>query len=228
MKAPCLAAMLGVAACSAPLPDGERGTASEPQTVAYAIAGVRTSPGTVHFSGLPRILNSSEATGPIVITTHVGHFVQPAMSATVTGVDPEAVSHAVGYNLTERVDLIAVSSATLKALESKRVEAYASFIETFWEARDPSTGALLGTGASFEPSGVFFQTVTARHARLPDTGLSTFVEGCVGLACTFPLDPEGEGDAGVPAHQVPGFVPSGGAGLLGTEGGPASVGTRPF
>jgi hypothetical protein len=209
--------MLGVV-CLGSLPDGARGTAAEPIVAAYAIAGVRRSPGTVHFTGLPRILNSTEATGPMVITTHVGNFVLPAMTTTVTGVDAAAVSHAVGYNFSERRDLLALSTATLTVRQSSRVEAYASFEETFWEVRDASSGAPLGAGASFNPSGVFFQTVTAQHVALPDMDLFALVPGCESLACAFPPGPGGEVDAGVAERQPPGFIPSALSPLLGASG----------
>jgi len=209
--------MLGVA-CLGSLPDGESGTAAEPLVAAYAIAGVRRAPGTVHFTGLPRILNSTEATGPMVITTHVGTFVLPAMTTTVTGVDAGAVSHAVGYNLSERRDLLALSTATVTALESSRVEAYASFEETFWEVRDASSGALLGAGASFNPSGVFFRTVMAYHVPLPDMGLFAFVPGCEDLACALPPRPGGEVDAGVTESRAPGFIPSALNPIIGASG----------
>jgi hypothetical protein len=216
--------MLGVAACSGSPPDLELGTAADPQVATYAIAGVRTSPGTVHFTGLPWLLDSAEGTGPLVVTTNVGTFVMPAMSTTVTGVDPDKVSQAVGYSLFERHDVIAVSTATLTDYETSRLEAYASFVETSWAVADASSGALLGAGASFNPSGVFFQTVPADHVPLPDMGLITFVPGCEGLACTLPPGPGGEVDAGAAESQAPGFLPSllnpllGGVGVIGAEG----------
>jgi hypothetical protein len=224
--------MLGVAACSGSLPDREHGTAADPQVAAYAIAGVRRSPGTVHFTGLPSLLNSTEATGPMVITTHVGTFVMPAMSTTVTGVDPATVSHAVGYSLFERRDLLSLSTATLTDFESSRLEAYASFEETLWEVRDASSGAPLGAGASFNPSGVFFQTVTAYHVPLPDMGLSAFVPGCENLACALPPGPGGEVDAGAAEREAPGFVAVplnplfGLGGVSGAEGAAPSAGLR--
>jgi hypothetical protein len=200
--------VLGLAACSSALADGDLGTAADRQGVAYSIAGVHASPGTIHFIGLPWLLNSAEATGPIVITTHVGTFVAPVMSTTVTGVDPDAVMHAVGYSLSQRHDLLAVSSANLRAFESSRLEAYASFDETSWQVCDAASGAVLGSGSSFDPSGVFFQTVTARHVALPDMGVVELVPLCAAPPCAVPPGVEGEGDAGAADHQVPGFVPS--------------------
>ncbi len=217
--------MLGVAACSGSLPDRELGTAADPQVGAYAIAGVRTSPGTVHFTGLPWLLDSAEGAGPLVVTTNVGTFVMPAMTSTMTGVDPDKVSQAVGYSLFERHDVIAVSSATLTNLETSRLEAYASFVETLWAVTDASSGALLGAGASFNPSGVYFQTVPGDHVPLPDMGLITFVPGCEDSACARSPGPGGEVDAGAAENQAPGFVPSvlnpllSGVGAIGTEGG---------
>jgi hypothetical protein len=203
VKAPCVAAALTVAACSVPLPEGELGTAAEACAL-YSIASVHASPGTVHFTGLPWLLNSGEATGPIVLTAHVGTFVLPVMTSTVSGVDPHAVSHAVGYSLSARHDLLAVSSANLAVGESSRLEAYASFDETTWVVSDPSCGSVLGTGASFDPSGVYFQTVSATHVRLPDMGVYELV-----AACPDPGEapPDGRG-AGAPRSGVPGFIPS--------------------
>ncbi len=224
--------MLGVAACSGSLPDRELGAAADPQVGEYVIAGVHTSPGTVHFTGLPWLVDSAEGTGPLVVTNNVGTFVMPAMSTTVTGVDPDKVSHAVGYSFFERHDVIAVSSATFTALESSRLEAYASFVETLWEVADASSGAPLGTGASFNPSGVFFRTVTAIHVPLSDMGLVTFVPGCEDLACALPPGPGGEIDAGTAESQAPGFVPSvldpltSGVGVIGAEG--ATPGTSRY
>jgi hypothetical protein len=174
----------------------------ERQAAAYAIAGVHASAGTAHFIGLPWLLNSAEGVGPLVVTTHVGTFVQPVMSTTVTGVDPDAVSHAVGYSVWARHDLLAVSSASLPPFESSRLEAYASFNETCWEVRDPSTGAPVGSGESFEPCGVYFQTVSASHVALPDIGVFELVPACPPPVCASP--PCAEGAGGGP----PGFFPS--------------------
>jgi hypothetical protein len=210
VKAGCLAAVLGVAACSGSLPDRGLGGAADPLVGAYAIAGVRASPGTVHFSGLPALLDSAEGMGPMVVTTNVGVFILPAMSTTVTGLDRKSVARAVGYNLSERHDVIAVSTATFDKNDSERLEAYGAFDQTLWEVQDPASGALLGTGASFNPSGVFFQTVPAYHVPLPDMGLFTVVPGCENLACTLPPGPGGpgeEGDAGTAASSVPGVNP---------------------
>ena len=204
MTARWLAATLGLAACSSALADGELGTAASRQVLTYAVAGA--SPGTVHFTGLPWLLNSAEATGPIVLTTHVGTFVAPVMTTTVTGVDRDAVAHTVGYSLSERHDLLAVSSATLREFEASRLEAYASFDETCWEVRDAASGAVVGSGSSFDPSGVFFQTVNATHVALPDMGLVELVPACV-PPCVLP-GAEDEGDAGAPERRVPGFIPS--------------------
>jgi hypothetical protein len=201
-----LLAALGVAACSG-FSENELGRAVEAQVSAYSIAGVRASPGTVHLTGLPWLLNCAEATGPMVVTTHVGTFVQPMMSTNVTGVTPDAVSHAVGYSLWARHDLLAVSSASFAPFESSRLEAYASFVQTCWEVRDGAGGALVGTGASFDPCGVYFQTVNASHVALPDEGVFDFLPACLPGG---PLPPEGEGegaaDAGV--ARAPGFLPS--------------------
>ncbi|MFT3773949.1 MAG: hypothetical protein QM820_51935 [Minicystis sp.] len=227
MKRACLVALLGVAACSGSLPDEELGSAADPQLAAYSIAGVRMSPLSVHFTGLPWLLNSVEATGPIVVTAHVGTFVLPTMTTTVSEVAPAAVSGAVGYSLSQRRDLYAVSSATIPAVQTSRLEAYASFEETFWDVVDATTGVPLGSGASFNPSGVFFQTVDAKHTALPDMGLFTFVQGCENLKC-FPLPAfaggAGEADAGAESREVPGFIPSPINPIINAGGGEGGVG----
>jgi hypothetical protein len=198
-----LAAALGIAACSGSRLDGALGTAEDPQVGVYSIAGVHASPGTVHFTGLPWLLNSTEATGPMVITTHVGIFVMPTWTSTVTGVKPATISGAVGYSVTARHDLLAVCSVTVGASESTRQEAYASFDQTLWDVVDAASGAVLGAGASYNPSGVFFQTVTAYHAALADMGLFMLVPGCVDLTC-LPLP----GEEDTTDRHVPGFLPS--------------------
>jgi hypothetical protein len=198
--------VLGIAACSGAGPDGELGAAADPQVGVYSIAGVHASPGTVHFTGLPWLLNSTEASSPMVITTHVGTFVFPTWLSTVTGVKPAAVSSAVGYGLTARHDLIAVCSVTVADSESSRLEAYASFDETLWDVVEASSGDVLGAGASFDPSGVFFQTVTAYHAPLADMGLFMLVPGCEDLTCASLSGEEQNGDTS--SRRVPGFLPS--------------------
>jgi hypothetical protein len=205
VKRGCLAAVLGVAACSGARPDGELGVAADPQVGVYSIAGVHASPGTVHFTGLPWLLNSTETSSSMVITTHVGTFVFPTWTSTVKGVKPAAVSGAVGYGLTGRHDLIAVCSVSVGESESVRQEAYASFDETLWDVVDASSGDVLGAGASFNPTGVFFQTVTAYHAALADMGLFMLVPGCENLGCAaLP----GEENGGTTERHVPGFFPS--------------------
>jgi hypothetical protein len=203
-----LFAALGVAACSGPISDNELGRAVEGQIKSYAIAGVRASPGTVHLTGLPWLLNCAEGTGPLVVTTHVGTFVQPMMSTTVTGVSPDAVSQAVGYSLWSRHDLLAVSSASFAPFESSRLEAYASFVQTCWEVKDAASGALVGTGASFDPCGVYFQTVNASHVALPDEGIFDFLPACALPGGPVPPEGAGEGAADAGVARVPGFLPS--------------------
>jgi hypothetical protein len=141
----------------------------------------------------------------------------PTWTSTVTGVKPTTVSGAVGYSLTARHDVLAVCSVTVKASESLRQEAYASFDETLWDVVDATSGALVGAGSSFDPSGVFFQTVTAYHAALADMGLFMLVPGCVDLTC-LPLPGE-ENDRNADGRQVPGFLPS--------SSNPALTGTAP-
>lgn len=223
MKRGCLAVLLGVAACSGSLPDDELGAAVDPLVAAYAIAGVHQSPISVHFSGLPWLLNSAEATGPMVLTVHVGNFVLPTMTTTVSGVAPDVVSRAVGYSLSERHDLYAVSSATLEAFRSSRLEAYSSFEETSWEVVDCASGAILGTGSSFNPSGVFFQTVPALHVALPDMGLFTFVPGCEDLECLPLPGPGGSADAGATGRGAPGFLPASSSPVFSVGGGEGAV-----
>jgi hypothetical protein len=215
MKPRRLTAALGVvvAACSDAPPDGGLGAAGDPLVGAYCVSDVRASPGTVHFTGLHWLLNSAEAAGPIVLTVTIGTFVQPAMATTVTGVEPEDVSRAVGYSMSARRDLLAFSAQTLARGESSRLEAYTAFEESFWEVRDAQCAAVLGAGASFNPSGVFFQTVDAYHLGLPDTGLFSLVPGCESLTCATPAelgggrDP-GASDAGAPPRRTPGFIPA--------------------
>jgi hypothetical protein len=202
MKLCWLSATLGLAACGGSLADHELGVAADRQAVAYSIAGVHASPGTVHFTGLPYLLNSAEGMGPLVVTTHVGGFVQPVLSTSVTGVDPDAVSHAVGYSLWARHDLLAVSSATFPPFESSRLEAYASFSQTCWEVTDASSGVELGSGASYEPCGVYFQTVNASHVALPDMSVFELAPVCALPVCVSP--PCASAAGGGP----PGFVPS--------------------
>jgi hypothetical protein len=205
-----LIAALGVtvAACSDVRSEGRLCAAADPEAGAYCVSGVRASPGTVHFTGLPWLLDAAEAAGPITLVINVGTFVQPTMVTTVTGVRPEDVSSVVGYSLSERHDLIAVSTSTLTASERSRIEAYATFAESVWEVRSADCGTVLGGGASFDPSGVFFQTVPSDHVALPDMMLFGFVPGCEDLACSSV--PGLEEDAGVSGgtsdHRAPGFV----------------------
>jgi hypothetical protein len=205
-----LVAVLAIssAACSDVSRDGRPGAAADPLAAAYCIAGVCASPGTVHFTGLPWLINSAEAEGPISLVINVGTFVQPTMISTVTGVKPADVSPTVGYSLTQRHDLIAASTATLAAGVSSRIEAYAAFAESVWEVRTPDCATVLGTGASFDPSGIFFQTVSADHVALPDMPFFGFVPGCEDLDCSYV--PGLEPDAGAPNvssdRRAPGFV----------------------
>ena len=230
MKRRCLAALLGVAACSGSLPDRELGAAADPQAAAYAIAGVRASPGTVHFTGLPWLIDSAEGAGPLVVTTNVGTFVMPAMSTTVTGVDPDKVS---------RRSATASSSATTSSPcppqpcrtsrpHGSRPTRPSSRRYGRWRTRRPAPCSARAHRSA--PSGVFFQTVPADHVALPDMGLITFVPGCEDLACALSPGPGGEVDAGTAERQAPGFLPSllnpllTGGGVIGTEGASPSPG----
>jgi len=95
-----------------------------------------------------------------------------------------------------------------------------TFQETAFEVKDAACGNVLGTGATFVPSGVFFQTVHSAHAALPDASFFGYVPGCEDLTCApwvvpgaasgAPGSPSGAGGSSgeTPVRIVPGFVPT--------------------
>jgi hypothetical protein len=219
-----------LAACGAG-EEGEIGTAQEAQSGAFCITNVRTDPTTVHFTGQEWLLGSSEGYGPRTLTVAVAASVLPQVSTSTTTKPSAAdVSKAVGYAVQTRIDVAASSTWTVSSGVFQREEAYAAYQRAFWEIRDAACGVLLGTGISYRPIGVFFQTVNTADIPIVDPGVFAFAPGCDGDGCppgaVAQNPPAGGGTAGpgfLAPNGVSGAVPIGASVAGGLSAGGAAA-----
>lgn len=182
MKTPCpalclltlLAAMTGCDVATTARPD-DIAVAADPSTAPYCVLNAQTDAGTFHFEGTAWLLASVEGAGPIILDLTVNTYLIPVMSTSTTVTPPSStISNAVGYSLTAECAVISFSRATVNQGYFQRVEAYPEFQRTVFEIRDASCGALLGTGASYKPIGVYFKVVDTVDIALPDVGVTFF------------------------------------------------------
>jgi hypothetical protein len=202
-----------MAACSADRPTGAApaadpkatsalGAVSDPLVIDYCLLNVHTDEGTVHFEGPDWLLASVEGAGPLNLDLRVLEFIIPTM--TTTGHDkPKAstVSTAVGYSMQERYGVNDYTRLAVTTGTFQRVEAYPDFQRTIFEIHDASCGALLATGASYRPIGVYFRAVYAADVALPDVGVHVYVP--VDDGTTTPAQPPSADAGSAPADAAP-------------------------
>jgi hypothetical protein len=194
--------------------EGVPGEASEALSSTYVITDVQSDGNTYHFDSPRFVLEASEGAGPRVLAVTVAGYVAPLVSTTLSqhpkGSD---ISAAVGYSLAEAFYLQASAAYTVERWDYKRLEAYINYARTAWVVRDAACGAVLGTGMSFKPIGVYFAVRDTANAAIPGTSVINCVPGCTGGPCGYALDPTtglpeaSDADAGVDAGAGDGGRP---------------------
>jgi hypothetical protein len=168
-----IAILASIASCARELPAGPQlGASDDALEVDYCILNVHTDEETVHFEGPDWMIASVEGAGPLNLDLRVLKFLIPTMSTTGHYKPKEStVSTAVGYSMQERYGVNDYTRLAVNTGTFQRVEAYADFQRTAFEIHDAGCGALLGTGASYRPIGVYFRAVDATDVALPDIGV---------------------------------------------------------
>jgi hypothetical protein len=110
--------------------------------------------------------------GPRVLALTVAGFAGPLVSTTVTHRPKEAdLSAALNYNVAELYYFQASAAYTVKDGSYARLEAYINYARSAWMVRDAECGAVLGTGMSFKPIGVYFAVRDTGSVAIPGTSV---------------------------------------------------------
>lgn len=167
------------------------GEAAEALAGAYCITDVQTDPRTYHFDSPRWVLQAAEGIGPRVLTVTVAGYAAPLLTTTLSR-HPKAsdLSTAVGYSLGEFYYLQASGAYTVAKGSDKRLEAYVNYARSVWVVREAGCGAVLGTGTSFKPIGIYFAARDTASVAIPGSSVISFVPGCTGGACGVALEPD--------------------------------------
>ena len=135
----------------------------------------------------------------LVIT--IAGYAAPIVNTTVTRRPKESdISTAVGYSLGKFYYLQASAAYTVEEWSYRRLEAYINYARSAWVIREAGCGAVLGTGVSLKPIGVYFAVRKAGSVAVPGNSVIGFLPGGAGGPggyLPYPgLANEGRGDAG--------------------------------
>ncbi len=171
---------VSAASCSRRLEDPDRSAPTEAVDAlagAYCITDVQTDPRTYHFDSPRWVLQAAEGVGPRVLAITVAGFVAPLVSTTVAQPPPKSaeLSAAVGYSLNEFYYVQASVAYTVNAGSYKRLEAYINYARSAWVVREAGCGAVLGSGISFKPIGVYFAARDAGSVAVPGASVIGFL-----------------------------------------------------
>jgi hypothetical protein len=170
----------------------------------FCITDVLTEPVTYHFDSPRWVLDAAEGSGPRVLALTVAGFAGPLVSTTVTQHPKESdLSAALNYNVADLYYLQASAAYTVADGSYARVEAYINYARSAWVVREAGCGAVLGTGVSFKPIGVYFAARDTGSVAIPGTSVIGLLPGANGGPVGYdpyppPPDPNdgGTGDAG--------------------------------
>ncbi|MFT3773948.1 MAG: hypothetical protein QM820_51930 [Minicystis sp.] len=185
-RRPSVAALLAVSAarCSPPFeaPDPSApGEAAEAITGTYCITDVQTDPVTYHFDSPRWVLQAAEGLGPRVLALTVAGYAAALVTTTTTQRPKESeISTAVGYSLSEFYYLQASAAHTVDDRRFRRLEAYINYARSVWVIREAGCGAVLGTGVSFKPIGVYFAVRSTGSVAIPGTSVIGFIPNATG------------------------------------------------
>jgi len=171
---------LSAASCSRRLegPDeSSPGEAVDALAGAYCITDVQVDPRTYHFDSPRWVLQAAEGVGPRILAVTIAGYAAPLVSTTLAQPRPREaeLSAAVGYSLGEYYYLQSSAADTIDSGQYKRLEAYVNYARSAWVIREAGCGAVLGTGISFKPIGVYFAARDAGSVAVPDTSVMGFL-----------------------------------------------------
>jgi hypothetical protein len=173
-----LAAMLTIsmAACSdshgdpAPTVDGRGlGATQEAYCASHSIINVVVAPGTYHWEDPVHLLNSAEGFGPRTLSITVSDSISPSASESSTYTPSNSeISTSVGYDISATFAIDASTSVFVPYGGYARIQAFATYLMTTWDIVGTNcVGAVDGgTGVSFKPVGVYFETCEALDCSL--------------------------------------------------------------
>ena len=205
---PTVAAVLAVSAasCSGRLEapeNGAPGEAAEALAGAYCITDVLADPVTYHVDSPRWVLQAAEGLGPRTIALTVAGFAAPLVNSTVTSPKESDVSTAVGYSMAEYYYLQDSGAVTVDTGDYRRLEAYVNYARSAFVIREAGCGAVLGTGVSFKPVGIFFATRDTGSVAIPGSSVVGLLPdgaggpgGFLPTPATPPASAAGAGDAG--------------------------------
>jgi hypothetical protein len=184
---------VSAASCSRRLegPDGSApGEAVEALAGTYCITDVVADGRTYHFDSPRWVLDAAEGLGPRVLALTIAGYASPLVTTTV-GPLPQAgtVSAAVGYSLSEFYYVQASAAVTLDDGSYKRLEAYVNYARSAWVVREAGCGAVLGTGVSFKPVGVYFASRDTGSVALPGPSVIGVLPNGIGGPLGYPPPP---------------------------------------
>jgi hypothetical protein len=200
-----VALALTAASCSrrleAPVVDGANSEAVDALVGAYCISDVQTDDLTYHFDSPRFVLQAAEGLGPRVLALTVAGFAAPLISTTVSARPNEAdVSAAVGYSIGEYHYVQASAAYSVDQDSYKRLEAYINYARSAWIIRDASCGAVVGTGESFKPIGIYFAFRDTPSAAIPVSSVVNVLPVCTPAPCAIaPSTPPDTSHAGAVA-----------------------------
>jgi hypothetical protein len=219
LRRPSVAALLAVSAasCSRHSEAPDRGAlreAVEPLGGAYCITDVQTDPMSYHFDSPRWVLAAAEGAGQRVLALTIAGYAGPWVSTTVSQHPKEAeISAAVGYNVAELYYYQASAAYTVDNGSYKRLEAYINYARSAWVIREAGCGAVLGTGVSFKPIGVYFAARDTASVAIPAASMMGFLpEGNGGPVGFSPTPASSPSDAGAGGAGT-GGAGTGGAGI---------------
>ena len=176
---------LSAASCSGELEprdrdrDRDRGAAGEAEEAlagTYCITDVRTEEATYHFDSPRWLLQAAEGRGPRVLVITIAGYAAPIVNTTVTRRPKESdISTAVGYSLGKFYYLQASAAYTVEEWSYRRLEAYINYARSAWVIREAGCGAVLGTGVSLKPIGVYFAVRKAGSVAVPGASVIGFL-----------------------------------------------------
>lgn len=159
-------ALLGLSACSAPEP----GSAAQPFCSGIYVDHVVAEPATVAFVSPDCLVQAAEGWGPQTLGLSIEHDFSPQLSYTdIPSLSKSknditrTVQRAVGFSVTQSIDLDATSLVQVPTDAYYRLEAYPTYQVVRWDLRADACGfspdALLTSGAAYRPVGIDFRVM---------------------------------------------------------------------
>lgn len=149
--------VVALAGCS-PRNGEDLGAACQGLLPGYSVGDVQIDPATYHSSEPSTLLTSAEGAGPRTLNVSVSTSVAPQVSFTGTYTPTNSdLSRALGYDVTETIELSADSSVLVPVDAYARVDAYPSWQKATWVIQGPGPFHF-GGGTVYKPIGVYFDT----------------------------------------------------------------------